>query len=172
MTSLSSVLLSSSLKGQMVPRLLLLDTRKQLLPFQPFLLLYRSVEDTEEVILSDDSDQDPDFVPEKRRRSTSSSEFPPLFKAAQKRKIKSADRIATVSPVKSPVQPQTLSWPSASILLSSMISSLPTGEQSLHIPRPSSPIYSVPRGRGSAPWRPSTPTSPTSYRRGRCSRSR
>ena len=96
MTSLSSVLLSSSLKGQMVPRLLLLDTRKQLLPFQPFLLLYRSVEDTEEVILSDDSDQDPDFVPEKRRRSTSSSEFPPLFKAAQKPNIKSADRTATV----------------------------------------------------------------------------
>ena len=73
----------------------MLDTRKQLLPFQPFLLLYRPVEDTEEVILSDDSDQDPDFVPVERR-STSSSEFPPLFKAAQKPKIKSADPTATV----------------------------------------------------------------------------
>ena len=55
----------------MVFRLLLLDgwdclwvreyyIRKQLLPCQPFLLLNRSVEDKEKVILSADSDQYPE----------------------------------------------------------------------------------------------------------------
>ena len=43
--------------------------RKQLLPCQPFLLLDRSVEDKEAVILSADSDQYPDFVPEKRENT-------------------------------------------------------------------------------------------------------
>ena len=51
--------------------------RKQLLPCQPFLLLDRSVEDKEAVILSADSDQYPDFVPEKRETHFPSNLPPP-----------------------------------------------------------------------------------------------
>ena len=46
-------------------------SKKQLLPYQPLLLADRSSQDTEEVFVSDDSDQDPDFVPERKRRKTS-----------------------------------------------------------------------------------------------------
>ena len=66
-------------------------SKKQLLPYQPFLLADRSSQDTEEVFVSDDSDQDPDFVPERKRRKTSSFDHPPPPTPAQKPKRKSVD---------------------------------------------------------------------------------